>query len=137
MQTENNSDNIIGDLLELMQDAFFQLDNSWNIIRVNSNQEKVSQTNRKDTVGKNFWEVFPAIATPDSNYWKFYHEVKEKKEPRFFEEYYAPLNVWTEVSAYPTKDDGIAVFFRDTTNRKRSEEKQRPLLDGVVRKCFV
>jgi PAS domain S-box-containing protein len=111
------------ELLELMQDAFFQLDENWNIIRVNRNQEKLSQTNRQDTLGKNFWEVFPSTADPESYYWKLYHEVVEKKEARFFEEYYAPLNLWTEVSAYPTKGGGIAVFFRDVTKRKNNELK--------------
>lgn len=121
--TDNGLETFLPELLELMQDAFFQLDENWNIVRVNRNQERISQTSREDTIGKNFWQVFPAAADPNSNYWKMYHEVAEKKEARYFEEYYEPLNVWTEVSAYPTGDGGVAVFFRDITYRKLNEAK--------------
>lgn len=79
--TDNGLETFLPELLELMQDAFFQLDENWNIVRVNRNQERISQTSREDTIGKNFWQVFPAAADPNSNYWKMYHEVAEKKKP--------------------------------------------------------
>jgi signal transduction histidine kinase len=37
-----------------------------------------------------------------------------------FLEYYAPLDLWTEVRGYPTAE-GIAVFFRDVSEERRSE----------------
>src|SRR6218665_4185625 len=42
-----------------------------------------------------------------------------------FEEYYAPLELWTEVTAYPEQAGGIIVFFRDTTVKKRLETALR------------
>lgn len=109
------------DALESMGDAFFALDREWRITRVNSNQERVSQTKRADTIGKVFWDLWPT--TRNTSYWAHYHRVMEQRIPVRFEEYHAPLDVWTEVDAYPTKDGGIAVFFRDVTRRKKSEQE--------------
>ena len=39
-----------------------------------------------------------------------------------FEEHYTPFDMWFEVDAYPTKD-GLAVFGRDVTERKRFNER--------------
>ncbi|MFY0579538.1 PAS domain-containing protein [Cystobacter fuscus] len=44
-----------------------------------------------------------------------------ERVPVAFEEYYAPLDLWTEVTAYPEEEGGIIVFFRDVTEKKRLE----------------
>ncbi len=41
-----------------------------------------------------------------------------------FEEFYAPLNAWFGVRAYPS-EQGLAVYFRDITERKRAEEARK------------
>ncbi len=109
------------DVLESMGDAFFMLDTEWRITRVNRVQEKMSQAKRKDTLGKIFWEVFPATAEPTSKYWTVYHKVMKNRRPSHFMEHYAPLDLWTEVDVYPTVGSGISVFFRDVTLRKKAE----------------
>lgn len=120
---------LVGDTLESMSDAFFLLDRNYRIVLVNHNQERVSQTSRADTVGRSFWEVFPSTAQPSSKYWTEYHRVMEERSAVHFEEYYAPLDIWTEVDAFPSRDGGIAVFFRDISARKRDEQHRAQLLD--------
>ena len=112
----------IAEVFESMGDAFIMLDEDWNIMMVNKNQEEVSHTLRRDTIGKNFWKVFPASAAPSSKYWIYYHKVRDSKKPAHFVEYFEPLDVWTEVDVYPTKQGGISVFFRDISKRKQAEE---------------
>ena len=112
---------VLDDTLESMSDAFFLLDKDWRVVQVNRNQERVSQTTRRDSLGKRFWDLFPATAAPDSRYWIEYHRAMKLRVDVHFEEYYAPLDVWTEVDAFPSREGGIAVFFRDISERKRSE----------------
>ena len=112
---------LLDETLESMGDAFFLLDKDWRIVTVNRNQERVSATSRQHSLGKRFWDVFPATAAPESRYWIHYHRVMEQRVDAHFEEYYAPLDIWTEVDAFPSRDGGIAVFFRDISERKRAE----------------
>jgi phosphoserine phosphatase RsbU/P len=111
-------------LLEL-GDAFFELDRDWRMLRVNANQERLSGKPRRETLGRVLWELWPEIADPASPYWQEYHRAMDERIPREFDAYYAPLDMWTNVTVYPIADGGITVFFRDVTARKRDEERLR------------
>src|SRR5690606_2942422 len=39
-----------------------------------------------------------------------------------FEEFYSGSGIWLDVSAYPSPD-GLSVYFKDISQRKRSEEE--------------
>jgi PAS domain S-box-containing protein len=119
--------------VEVLQhgDAVFVLDRDFRFVMVNENQERLSRTRREQTLGRVFWDVFPETARPDSRYWVEYHRVVEAQVPVRFDAYYAPLDLWTSVSAYPTREGGIAVFFRDVTEQKRTEQFRDRLL-GIV-----
>ncbi|HEX8825195.1 MAG TPA: PAS domain-containing protein, partial [Archangium sp.] len=112
-------------------EALIVLDADFRILLVNENQERLSQTRREDTLGHVLWDVFPAIATPESQYWREYQRVVREKVPVRFEEYYAPLELWTGVSAFPTNEGGLAVFFQDISERKRDEQFRERLV-GIV-----
>jgi PAS domain S-box-containing protein len=112
-------------ILEGMRDAFLTLDKDWRITRVNRQQERVSRTSREHTLGRVFWEVWPESAAPDSKYWIEYHRVAETGAPSSFLEHFAPLDVWTDVDVFPNPDGGIAVFFRDVSERVREQEALR------------
>lgn len=115
----------ITEILESVSDAFFAVDKDWRIVFVNSNQERVSSTPRSESLGRIFWEVFPAATRVTSKYWIEYHRCMEDRVPVSFVEYYAPLNVWTDVRAHPTPEGGIAVFFRDVSEEKKAGEALR------------
>ncbi|MFL5355618.1 ATP-binding protein [Archangium sp.] len=112
-------------------DALFVLDADFRIVLVNRNQERFSGTRREECLGRKLWDLWPLVANPQSKYWVEYHRVMHERVPVHFEEYYAPHGLWTDVSAFPMRDGGMAVFFRDITERKRmeaqarAEEKQR------------
>jgi PAS domain S-box-containing protein len=94
--------------LEVLEhgEAFFLLDKDFRYVLVNENQERLSRTRREDTLGRVIWEVFPSMANPASRYWQEYHRVVEQQVPVQFDEYYAPLELWTSVSAFPTSEGG-------------------------------
>ncbi|WP_164019692.1 sensor histidine kinase [Pyxidicoccus trucidator] len=112
-------------------DAMFVLDRDFRFVLVNENQQRLSRTRREETLGRLFWEVFPDSANPDSPFWVEYHRVVEERVSVRFDAYYAPLDQWTSISAYPTREGGVAVFARDVTEQKRVEQFQDRLL-GIV-----
>jgi len=120
-------------LLEILEhgDAAFVTDASFRIIYVNGTQERLSGVPRERSLGRNLWEAFPAIADPKRRFWREYHRVMEKRVPVQFDEFYEPTGIWVGASVYPTREGGIAGFFRDITDRKNVELAQERLV-GVV-----
>jgi PAS domain S-box-containing protein len=106
-------------------DALYVLDSHFRFVLVNEAQERISRKPRSETLGRVLWDVFPESAKPERRYWREYHRCMEERTPVAFEEYYAPLDVWAAVAAYPTSAGGIAVFFRDITKQKQTEEALR------------
>ncbi|MDI3291479.1 PAS domain S-box protein [Polyangium sp. 15x6] len=106
----------------------YVLDHDFRYVFVNPAQERLSLKMRGETLGRCIWEVFPSVAGPHSRYFREYHRVMRERVPVEFDEYYAPLDLWTHVNVYPTKEGGIAVFFRDVTARKRAEEERGRLV---------
>ncbi|WNG24582.1 response regulator [Cystobacter fuscus] len=113
--------------LEVLErgDALLVLDKDFRIILVNSNQERLTGLRREDTLTRSHWDVWPESSRPESRYWFEYHRVMRERVTTHFEEYFAPLDMWTDVSVYPTREGGIAIFFRDVSDRKRAEERVR------------
>ncbi|WP_242370702.1 MULTISPECIES: PAS domain S-box protein [Anaeromyxobacter] len=112
------------ELLDL-GDAFCELDSEYRLVRVNARQEQLTKTPREQSVGRTHWELWPESARPDSPWWREYHRCMEERVPVAFENYYAPLDLWSSVTAYPTSSGGIAIFFRDVRKRKQAEEELR------------
>jgi PAS domain S-box-containing protein len=105
-------------ILESITDAFFALDDEWRFTYLNREAERVLLRSREDLLGKNVWDEFaPAVG---STFQTEYARARREGVTVKFEEYYPPLGAWLEVSAYPLPD-GLAVFFQDVGDRKRSE----------------
>ncbi|MEO6405862.1 MAG: PAS domain S-box protein [Ferruginibacter sp.] len=105
-------------ILESIGDAFFAVDKAWTVTYWNKEAEKMLLTPREKIIGNNLWKVFSDSI--DSESYKKYHEAKATNQVIDFEDYYAALNKWFAISAYPS-DTGLSVFFKDVTERKNSE----------------
>ncbi len=116
----------VAEVLESTQDSFFALDSHFQITFVNRNQERTSGVTRANSVGRYFFDVFPVPT--DGKYWTEYHRAVSERVAVHFEEYYAPLDLWTEVRGSPTSDGGLAVFYRDISARKKLETERENLL---------
>jgi diguanylate cyclase (GGDEF)-like protein/PAS domain S-box-containing protein len=104
--------------LESISDAVLMLGHDWGILYMNGNTERLLQVQRGDVIGKNVWDVFPEAV--DGPYYRAYHQAIETNSPVSFEEHYAPLNLWTEIRAYPS-EQGLTIYFRDISERRAIE----------------
>lgn len=117
-------------IFESITDAVFTLDHQWRFTYVNSKSEELLQSPREQLLGHSIWELFPdAVGSEfDTNY----HLAMETGVSVSFEGYYAPLNNWVEVSAYPS-EEGLTVYYRRINDRKEAEQKLESAMTELER----
>jgi diguanylate cyclase (GGDEF)-like protein/PAS domain S-box-containing protein len=110
--------------LESISNGFVMINTDWTFGYLNRAAEQLLQCKREDVVGKNIWACFPEAQ--GTLYETEYTRAMRDRCAAAFEEFYAPLNLWTEIRVFPT-EDGLAVYFVDITERKNSESAIRRL----------
>lgn len=110
------------EILESIGDAFFTVDTHWIVTYWNKVAAEVLHVAKSKILGRNLWHVF-AESVGSLSYFK-YHEAVNTGHPVHFEDYFAPLSKWYEISAYPSAN-GLSVYFKDVTERKIFEIKQK------------
>src|SRR5439155_6878905 len=118
----------ISEILESITDAFLALDTDGRFTYVNRQAERMIGLKRQDLLGQNVWDVFPHLK--DSRMYTEYERAVRTQQPVEFEEFYAERKAWLEVRAYPNPD-GMTIYYRDVTKRKRADEAQRALVAMV------
>ena len=109
-------------ILESITDAFYALDRDWRFTYINLQAERLLRRSRDELLGKVLWDEFPESV--GSAFDRMYHEALATGRAVTLEEYYPPLGTWFEVRAYPSTD-GLSVYFRDVTERRRADEALR------------
>ncbi|HYF29616.1 MAG TPA: PAS domain S-box protein [Chitinophagaceae bacterium] len=105
-------------VMERITDGFIALDSNWRYVYIN---EKIGQMIRRDPqslIGKVVWEEFPDAVGSDT--YKAFATAMAEQRYMHNVDYYAPLDLWQENHIYPSPD-GISVFIRDITEKKRAE----------------
>jgi PAS domain S-box-containing protein len=125
LRREQEARERIAGVFESITDAFFALDSGWRFTYVNRQAERVLQRPRSELLGRCIWEEFPDAAAA---FRRNYERALEEQRTVEFEALYAPLGAWFEVRAYPSAE-GLSVYFRDVTDRRRSEEERLLLLE--------
>ncbi|MCY1270881.1 Adaptive-response sensory-kinase SasA [compost metagenome] len=111
--------------LESITDAFFTIDTQWRFNYVNQEASQLLRVSVDEMLGKEIWEVFPGAR--ESEIGLRYLQAMEDHQAAHFESYYPPMERWFEVHAYPS-EEGLAVYFRDVTERRRTEEELQATL---------
>ena len=109
------------DILESISDCFYALDKELCFIYVNKAAEEIWGLSRADLIGRKIEDVFASLI--DISLSKF-RQVLEEQIPQHYEVYSKVIHRWGDMNVYPTRD-GISVYYRDTTERKRAEEALR------------
>ncbi|WP_162416098.1 sensor histidine kinase [Cyclobacterium roseum] len=90
----------------------------WTVTYWNKQSEIILGRNKENVLGKNLWELYPDAV--DSDFYVQYHRAMETGETVNFEEYYPTLDIWVEVTVYPS-EIGLSVYFKDITLRKAAD----------------
>ncbi|WP_420125841.1 ATP-binding protein [Longimicrobium sp.] len=106
-------------VLESMSDAHFTMDGGFRILTMNRAMERSLNAPREAFVGRDFWEAFPGTVgtAVDTNYHRVVTDGVEVHWTQQYKDDFYDRDV--EVDAYPTPDGGVAVFWREVTERMR------------------
>ncbi|WP_408035104.1 PAS domain S-box protein [Tolypothrix bouteillei] len=132
----------INNILESITDAFVAFDHHWRYTYVNQQATELLHKSREELLGKQVWEeVFPE--TVGTLIYQEFHRAVTEQVAVVFEEFGQSIGKWLEIHAYPSPD-GLAVYFRDITERKhsqaalqQSEERYRSLVEATASIVWV
>src|SRR5829696_2301161 len=118
----------VDNILESITGEFFAVDRQWRFTYINERALRRIQGDRgegltrEDLLGKNIWEVYPELV--GSVFYHKYHDAVREQKTNQFEGRSSLSEGWYEVHAYPS-EEGLSVYYRDITERKRAEETLR------------
>ncbi len=110
-------------ILENMIEGFILLDSAWRVTQINAEALAIGQRSEQEVLGRSHLEVWPNVA--DSGLDQLYRRVARTGAAETLEYQHSFTDggqVWVEVRCHPWLDGGLAVFVRDISERKHSEE---------------
>ena len=108
----------LSSVMERITDAFYAVDTNWRFTYMNKMAGEILERIPQNMIGKNIW-----AALPDSANEPIFHALhRAMKDQQYIqiEDYYSPNDKWFENHIYPSPN-GLSVFFRDITEKKKSE----------------
>jgi len=114
-----------GEVLEGMAEGFVLLDGAYRVVAINAEGMRVDRRPRAAVLGRSQWEAWPG--SEDSEVGRLYKQAMADRRPASLEHRYQwpdGRETWLDTRIYPS-GDGLAVFYRDVTERKRAEALAR------------
>ncbi|MGE3590774.1 MAG: EAL domain-containing protein [Ilumatobacteraceae bacterium] len=115
------------ELLESMTDAYFTLDVQYRFTYVNPTAERLLGRDRGVLLGRGIWDEF--VEAAGSEFERQYRTTMTTGRPVEFESFYPPHGRSYEVRAHVVPG-GLAVYFRDVSDRRAAEAGRERLLRG-------
>ncbi|HTL09287.1 MAG TPA: PAS domain S-box protein [Chitinophagaceae bacterium] len=107
-------------IFERISDGFIAFDRNWCYTYVNQKAGELVKQDPASLLGRNVWEVFPDAV--GSATYQIFMRAFEEQQYQYNTDYYPPLDLWQENHVYPSPE-GISVFIRDITEKKKAEAK--------------
>jgi PAS domain S-box-containing protein len=116
----------VATILESISDAFVAFDRDWRYTYVNRAAAQILHKTPEELLGKHVWnEVFPELVGGIAS--RELHRAVREQVPVSWEEFGESVQRWIEANAYPSTA-GVAVYFRDVTDRKQAQAERERLL---------
>jgi PAS domain S-box-containing protein len=117
-------------VLDGMGDGFMLLSHDLTILEINDEGARVEGRPREAMIGRSHWEIWPD--TWDMPLGETYRRAMSERTPFAIENRYVweDREAWLDVRGYPV-DEGLAVFFRDISEKKRAEEHLRLMINEL------
>ncbi|MDQ2863898.1 MAG: PAS domain S-box protein, partial [Bacteroidota bacterium] len=127
-------------MIESIRDAFMSIDANGNFMYVNRKASKILERKKNYLAGKNIWSEFPGSLNHEFK--KAFKKAIAFRKVVYLEEYHTANGVWFENHIYPSTD-GVSVYMKDVTKRKRKEinalrlAKRNELLLDTMQNSFL
>ncbi|MBE9179432.1 PAS domain S-box protein [Oculatella sp. LEGE 06141] len=122
----------ISKILESITDGFIAFDVTWRFTYINHEAARILGCVPEELLGQNVWQRFPELDT--TQFALLCRTVMIEQRAGELEDYLLLANAWFTVRAYPS-DAGIAIYFRDITERKQAEDTIDALNRGLRRRA--
>jgi PAS domain S-box-containing protein len=106
-------------ILESITDGVVIYDRKWHITFVNQQGAQIVGQTPEELLGKTVWDIHPEAV--GSTFYQECQRAIAQQVSVHFQEFYAPLNIWFQIHAYPS-EEGLIVLYQDITQRKQIEE---------------
>jgi PAS domain S-box-containing protein len=119
-------------VLEGMTEGFGLFDRNFRIVEINAEGCRLDNRPRAELIGKTHWEAYPG--SEHSELGQLYKRAMRDRRPVSLEHHYVwpdGHRAWLDMRAYPTEDGGLAVFWRDVTDRHRAQDELRELNESL------
>ncbi|HET9133590.1 MAG TPA: PAS domain S-box protein [Gemmatimonadales bacterium] len=121
--------------LEQLPTALYTIDRDWRFTYLNRQAERLLERAATDLLGRVLWDEFPEAR--ESPLHPAYRETMERRETRHIEVWYPPLQHWFDVTAHPSPDGGIVVYFRSIDDRKAAEAARRADAERLAEQAML
>jgi PAS domain S-box-containing protein len=119
-------------VLEGMAEGFGLLDRDFRIVEINDEGCRLDDRPRQALIGKTHWEAYPG--SEHSPLGQLYKRAMRDRLPVALEHHHVwpdGHHAWLDMRAYPTEDGGLAIFYRDVTDRRRAQDDLRDLNESL------
>ena len=110
-------------VLESVADGFVGLGSDWRYTYVNRTGAELLGRTPDELIGKHIWTEFPE--RKDLPFARAFERVMATRQAGTHEDHLDPGDRWFENRIYPTPDGGIAIYFRDVSERRQMEQALR------------